>query len=80
MIFEKRVEKIKKTLFEEYEITAKINVEDWLDEANEMALLISISDEDKITEVYNDYLVDKFIDDEYTDFETIARKIATKLI
>lgn len=81
MLFEKRVKEIKKVLFAEYEISSKVNIEDWVDEANEMDLLISItSDEIATTSAYNDYLVEKFVDDEYTDFNVIANKIALAVL
>lgn len=76
MIFEKRVETIQEVLYTEYEITEKINKNDWADDANEMALLISNTDNEELALAeYENYLVMKFKDDTYTDFKEISKKI-----
>ena len=60
MIFEKRVETIQEVLYTEYEITEKINKNDWADDANEMALLISNTDNEELALAeYENYLVMK---------------------
>ncbi len=77
MLFERRVKEIKRILFSEYEISEKITLNDWTDEANELAILISTTkDEELVAAQYNDYLESTFKDDEFTDFMAISKKLA----
>lgn len=77
MLFERRAKEIKKILSTEYEISEKIVVDDWTDEANEMALLGDFGeDEERAATEYNDYLENTFKDDGFTDFMAIAKKLA----
>ena len=77
MLFERRVEEIKKVLFSEYEISEKIVINDWTDEANELALLVTFTeDEESVAAAYNDYLETTFKDDGFTDFMAISKKLA----
>lgn len=76
MIFEKRVNIIRKTLFKEYEITEKILESDWQDESTELALLVSVfNDRESVSEKYSNYLVERFKDDDFTDFKSIGYKL-----
>jgi hypothetical protein len=76
MKFEHRAKKIKKILFSEYEISDKIRLDDWTDEANELAIMISdMTDEELVADKYNDYLESTFKDDEFTDFMAISKKL-----
>lgn len=76
MIFEERVSTIRKTLFTEYEITEKILESDWQDESTELALLVSVFDDrESVAEKYSDYLVERFKDDDFTDFKSIGYKL-----
>ena len=77
MLFDQRVKEIKEVLFNEYEISEKVTLNDWTDEANELALLVSLTtDKDKVATAYNDYLISRFEDDGFTDFLAISYKLA----
>lgn len=80
MSFEKKIEIIQKVLFVNYELSEKININDWYDESVEISLLINkIKNKEKASDIINDYLIKKFKDDAFTDFNKISEKIITEL-
>ena len=70
MEFNKKIETLQNALFSEYERNDKITKEDWKDEAQEMAFLISnTGDNQKVFKTYSEYLEEKFVDDKETFFK-----------
>ena len=81
MEFNKKIETLQNALFSEYERNDKITKEDWKDEAQEMAFLISnTGDNQKVFKTYSEYLEEKFVDDKETDFYSLTNRIMKKMV
>lgn len=80
MDFQKKIDIFKKMLFIGYERTDKIKVDDWYDEAVDLATLVSsMKSKDSVEKEIKDYLEDRFKKDTYTDFVLLSKKMSDKI-
>ena len=77
MNLKNRITVIRKVLFENYILETKRIEADWNEEATELALLLSITNDAlKNTSTYFKYLEKKYSEDSYTNIRLIARKLS----
>lgn len=77
MDFDKKIIAFQKMLMSGYDRGDKITLDDWYDEAAELALLISRDEAvDVVGKKISEYLEEKFPDDAYKNFPMLGLKMS----